>query len=196
MGCSKDKYFEPPKENKINDYLKKKEKIINKHLANATLPTSDEIQLISKIDIEIFEFLERNIKSYEEKMMKTRKKYILKEKLEYYKKKKEEYDGLNFQWDELLGYQEEVKKMEKEKEEVIQSQIKHNYRRKIYEEKEEQIEEEEEEENYESKDLYYNSPFFEQNPKMIGEDKENFHSLIHSEKNEEDLMKEKYPFMF
>ena len=32
MGCSGDSKYEPPKEFEINDYLKKKEKIINEHI--------------------------------------------------------------------------------------------------------------------------------------------------------------------
>ena len=200
MGCSNDKY-EPPKENKINKYLKTKQKIINNHLTNATQPTSDEIQSISKMDLDIFEFLTRNISELENKIERTFKRNPLKRlktKLEYYTKKKEEFEKLNWQWEELLGFHEEIKKMEKEKEEVIKEKIQNNKLRKdiFAESKESEEEEEEEEEEIESKDYYYNTPFYEENPKKVGEKKDKFDSLIQSEKNEEDIMKERYPFDF
>ena len=198
MGCTDDKY-EPPKENKINKYLKQKQKIINNHLTNATQPTSDEIQLVSKMDLDIFEFLTRNISSLEKKIERTFKRNPLRRlqtKLEYYTKKKEEFDNLNWQWDALLGHNEEIKKMEKEKEEVIKEKMKNNKMRKDVfapsKDSEEEVEEEEEE--MESKDYYYNAPFYEENPKMVGAKKDKFDSYIQSEKNEEEIMKERYPF--
>ena len=198
MGCTNDKY-EPPKENKINKYLKTKKKIIDNHITNATTPTANEIQLISKMDIDIFEFVTRNISLYQDKIKKTRNKDTLKrlqKKLDYYNKIKEEYDKLNGQWEELLGYREEVKKMEKEKEEIIKETInKNHFRKGAYAESEEE-EEEEEEEEIESKDFYCNGPFYEENPKKVGDKKDKFDSLIQSEKNEEDIMKERYPFDF
>ena len=196
MGCLSDKY-EPPKENKINSYLKKKQTIVDNHMQNSTLPTSEEIQLVSKMDIDIFEFLTRNINFYEDTIKKTEKGNALlrlKTKLEYYKKKKEEFENINKQWDALLGYHEEVKKMEKEKEEVIKEKIeKKQIRTDIFAKEEE--EEEEEEEESKSKDYYCNCPFFEENPKKVGENRDKFHSLIHSDNDEED-MKNKYPFDF
>ena len=198
MGCLNDKY-EPPKENKINSYLKTKQKIINNHIEKSSLPTSEEIQLISKMDIDIFEFLTRNINLYEDKISKTKKRNVLKRlntKLDYYNKKKEIFDKLNWQWEELLGYHEQVKKMENERDEVIKEKIEKNKIRKDVFDSGEEEEEEEEEEEIDSKDYYCNQPFFEENPKMVGENKDKFHSLIQSEKNEEDIMKEKYPFDF
>ena len=94
----------------------------------------------------------------------------------------------------MLGYHEEVKKMEKEKEEVIKEKIeKKQIRTDIFAKEEE--EEEEEEEESKSKDYYCNCPFFEENPKKVGENRDKFHSLIHSDNDEED-MKNKYPFDF
>ncbi len=198
MGSSSDKY-EPPKESKINDFLKKKEKIVNTHSTNNTLPTSEEIQIVSKMDIDIFEFLIGNINSLEEKKEKTKNKDVLKKietKLEFYMKKKEKFDELNRQWNELLGYHEEVKKLEKENEEVIKEKLKNKKHRKSIFEREEPEEEEEEEEEIDSKDFYYRSPFYEENPKMVGKNKDQFDSLLQVEKNEEEIMKEKYPFDF
>ena len=71
MGCTGDSKYEPPKEFEINDYLKKKEKIINEHIANSTQPNSSEIKLISKYDIDIYEFLARNIKQSENQLKKA-----------------------------------------------------------------------------------------------------------------------------
>jgi len=201
MGCTNDRY-EPPKENKINMYLKQKKKIINDHIENATSPTTSEIQLISKMDIDISEFLTRNINLYQKKIEKNKKPTTLKKlkiKLDYFLKKKEDFDNLNWQWEGLLGYHDNLKKMEEENKENIKENINNNnLRKKIFEEKNEKNEEEEEEEEEEeidSKDFYCNSPFYEQNPKILGnEDK--FHSFIESIKNEEDIMKEKYPFDF
>ena len=196
MGTSK---YEPPNERTINDFLAKKEKIINKHLSDSTLPSPDEIQLVTRMDIDIFEFLTKNITSLENQMERTTKKNViarLKAKLDFYIPKKEKYDELNLKWSELLGYEEEVKKLEKEKEEAIKEKILNNkYRKSIFTANEEE-EEEEEVEEMESKDYYYRSPFYEENPKMVGENKDKFDSLLQIDKNEEEIMKEKYPFDF
>ena len=48
MGCSSDNKYQPPKEFEINDYLKTKENIIDKHITNATQPNTTEIKQISK----------------------------------------------------------------------------------------------------------------------------------------------------
>ena len=118
-------------------------------------------------------------------------------KLDYYTQKKEEFEKLNLQWEELLGFHEEIKKMEKEKEQVIKEKIKNDkFRKDVFADSKESEEEEEEEEELESKDYYYNAPFYEENPKMVGAKKDKFDSLIQSEKNEEDIMKDKYPFDF
>ena len=203
MGCTNDRY-EPPKENKINIYLKQKKKIINEHIANATTPTTSEIQLISKMDIDISEFLTRNINLYQKKIEKYKKPATLKKlkiKLDYYLAKKKDFDNLNWQWEGLLGYHDDIKRLEEENKEKIKENInKNNLRNNIFEKIKEKNEEEEEEEDDEedeidSKDCYCNSPFYEENPNILGnEDK--FHSYIESIKNEEDIMKEKYPFDF
>lgn len=203
MGCTNDRY-EPPKENKINIYLKQKKKIINEHIANATSPTTSEIQLISKMDIDISEFLARNINLYRKKIEKTKKPLTLKKlkiKLDYFLAKKEVFDNLNWQWEGLLGYNDDLKKLEEENIEKLKENInKNNLRRNIFEKNKEKNEEEEDEEEedddeIDSKDFYCNCPFYEENPKIFGnEDK--FHSFIESIKNEEDIMKEKYPFDF
>ena len=199
MGCNNDKY-EPPKESKINEYIKTKKKIINNHIGKGGVPNSEEIQMVSKMDIDIFEFLDRNIKLYEKRVERSMKRNIKKKnekKLEYYKKKKEEYERMKWQWEELLGEHEEIKKMEKEKEEIKERNIKENkVRIGIFAKKEDEEEEEkeEEEEELESKDYYCNGPFYEdvKNKK----NKENkFDSFIKSEKNEEDYIKEKFPFV-
>ena len=174
MGCTNDIY-EPPKENKINIYLKQKKKIINEHIANATTPTTSEIQLISKMDIDISEFLTRNINIYQKKIEKYKNPETLKKlkiKLDYFLAKKEDFDNLNLQWEGLLGYHDDLKKLEEENKEKIKENIKIN-----------------------SKDFYCNSPFYEENPNIFGKE-DKFHSYIESIKNEEDIMNEKYPFDF
>ena len=203
MGCTNDRY-EPPKENKINIYLNQKKKIINAHISNATTPTDSEIQLISKMDIDISEFLTRNINLYQKKIDKYKNPVTLKKlkiKLDYFLSKKKNFDNLNWQWEGLLGYHDDLKNLEEEnKEKIKENIINNNLRNNIFEKKKEKHEEEEEEEEddedeIDSKDFYCNSPFYEQNPNIFGnEDK--FHSYIESIKNEEDIIKEKYPFDF
>jgi hypothetical protein len=132
MGCTNDRY-EPPKEKKINLYLSQKKKIINAHISNATTPTTSEIQLISKMDIDISEFLTRNINLYPKKIQKYNNPATLKKlkiKLDYFLSKKKNFDNLNWQWEGLLGYHDDLKNLEEENKEKIKDNINNNNLRK------------------------------------------------------------------
>ena len=167
MGCSGDSKYEPPKEFEINDYLKKKEKIINEHIANSTQPNSSEIKLISKYDIDIYEFL---AKKHSQK------------KFDYFSGLKDKFEILNYQWDELLGYREQEKKYIEENKEFVKENIEKNNLREgvVY------VEEEEEEDELDSKDYYCNAKFYEKNPKIVGENNDVFKSYVESVKDDDD----------
>ena len=186
MGCSSDSKYEPPKEFEIKEYLQKKQKIINNHITNNTQPTSSEIELISKYDIDIFEFLTRNINQTEKHLNKAkneRTKKRTQEKLNYFLELKNKYESLNWQWEELLGYYEQEKKYNQENKQFIKENIEKNNLRKgvVYTE-----EEEEEEEESDSNDYYCNAKFYEKNPKIVGENNDIFKSFVESVNNDEE----------
>ena len=190
MGCSSDNKYEPPKEFEINDYLKKKEKLIDKHITNATQPDSQEIKLISKYDIDIFEFVTRNINNTENQLKKAkneRTKKINQKKLDYYLALKDKFERLNWQWEELLGYHEQEKKFLEEKKQFIQENIeKNNLRKGVID----IVEEEEEEEESDSNDYYCNAKFYEKNPKIVGENNDIFKSYVESVKDDDEKSKD------
>ena len=186
MGCSSDTQYEPPKEFQINDYLKRKEKIITNHITNSSKPTSSEIKLVSKYDIDIFEFLTRNINQTENVLKKAKKESVKKKnekKLQYFLDLKETFERLNWQWDELLGYNEQEQKYIQENKKFIKENIENNNLRKgiVYIE-----EEEEEEEESDSNDYYCNAKFYEKNPKKVGENNDIFKSYVESVKDDDE----------
>ena len=186
MGCSSDTKYEPPKEFQINDYLKTKEKIINNHITNSSKPTNSEINLVSKYDIDIFEFLTRNINQTEKVLKKAKKDKVKKnneKKLKYFLDLKDKFERLNWQWEELLGYHEQEKKYIQENKQFIKENIENNNLRKgiVYIE-----EEEEEEEESDSNDYYCNAKFYEKNPKKVGENNDIFRSYIESVKDDDE----------
>ena len=186
MGCSSDTQYEPPKEFQINDYLKRKEKIITNHIKNSSKPTSSEIKLVSKYDIDIFEFLTRNINQTQNVLKKAKKESVKKKnekKLQYFLDLKETFERLNWQWDELLGYNEQEQKYIQENKKFIKENIENNNLRKgiVYIE-----EEEEEEEESDSNDYYCNAKFYEKNPKKVGENNDIFKSYVESVKDDDE----------
>ena len=186
MGCSSDTQYEPPKEFQINDYLKRKEKIITNHITNSSKPILSEIKLVSKYDIDIFEFLTRNINQTENVLKKVKKDSVKKKnekKLQYFLDLKEKFERLNWQWDELLGYNEQEQKYIQENKKFIKENIENNNLRKgiVYIE-----EEEEEEEESDSNDYYCNAKFYEKNPKKVGENNDIFKSYVESVKDDDE----------
>ena len=186
MGCSSDTQYEPPKEFQINDYLKRKEKIITNHITNSSKPTSSEIKLVSKYDIDIFEFLTRNINQTQNVLKKAKKESVKKKnekKLQYFLELKDKFERLNWQWDELLGYHEQEQKYIQENKKFIKENIENNNLRRgvIYIE-----EEEEEEEESDSNDYYCNAKFYEKNPKKVGENNDIFKSYVESVKDDDE----------
>ena len=175
MGCSSDTQYEPPKEFQINDYLKRKEKIITNHITNSSKPTSSEIKLVSKYDIDIFEFLTRNINQTQNVLKKAKKESV--------KKKNEKKLQYFLEWDELLGYNEQEQKYIQENKKFIKENIENNNLRKgiVYIE-----EEEEEEEESDSNDYYCNAKFYEKNPKKVGENNDIFKSYVESVKDDDE----------
>ena len=190
MGCSSDNKYEPPKEFEINDYLKTKENIIDKHITNATQPNTTEIKQISKYDIDIFEFLTRNINDTEKHLNQAKnekKKKNTQKKLDYYLALKDKFERLNWQWEELLGYHEQEKKYIEENKKFIKENIeKNNLRKGVVD----IVEEEEEEEESDSNDYYCNAKFYEKNPNIVGENNDIFKSFVESVKDEDDKSKE------
>ena len=186
MGCSSDTQYEPPKEFQINDYIKIKEKIITNHITNSSKPTSSEIKLVSKYDIDIFEFLTRNINQTQNVLKKAKKESVKKKnekKLQYFLELKDKFERLNWQWDELLGYHEQEQKYIQENKKFIKEKIENNNLRRgvIYIE-----EEEEEEEESDSNDYYCNAKFYEKNPKIVGENNDIFKSYVESVKDDDE----------
>ena len=190
MGCSSDTQYEPPKEFQINDYLKRKEKIITNHITNSSKPTSSEIKLVSKYDIDIFEFLVRNIDLTEKQLQKTKRertKKNLQKKLDYFLDLKNKFETLNWQWEELLGYQEEEKQYIEENKQFVKENIeRQDIREGIVYHKEDS----EEEEESDSNDYYCNNKFYEKNPKMVGENNDIFKSYVESVKDDDEKSKE------
>ena len=142
--------------------------------------------MVSKYDIDIFEFLTRNINQAENQIKNAKKEKIKKKaekKLDYFLEMKEKFENLNWQWDELLGYHEQEKKYIKENKEFIKENIKNNNLRKdvLYIE-----EEEEEEEESDSADYYCNAKFYEKNPKKVGENNDKFKSFVESVKDDDE----------
>ena len=193
MGCSSDSKYEPPKEFQINDFLLKKQKIIHNHITNSTQPTDNEIKLVSKYDIDIFEFLTRNINHTQKQLKKTKKersKKNLQKKLDYFLDLKTKFETLNWQWEELLGYQEQEKKYIEENKQFMKENIeKLDIRQGIV-----YHEEEEEEEESDSNDYYCNNKFFEKNPKMVGENNDIFKSYVESVKDDEKSKEIEIPY--
>ena len=190
MGCSGDSKYEPPKEFQINEFLQKKQKIINTHITNSTQPTTAEIKLVSKYDIDIFEFLVRNINQTEKQLKKAKKektKQNVKKKLDYFLDLKNKYETLNWQWEELLGYQEQERKYIEENKQFVKENIERQDLRDgiVYHEPEE-----EEEEESDSADYYCNNKFYEKNPKIVGENNDIFKSYVESVKDDDEKSKE------
>ena len=176
--------YEPPKEYQINEYLTKKQKIIDNHIANGTQPTSTEIKLVSKYDIDIFEFLTRNIDNCENQIKKTKTEKIKKRaesKLAHYKDLKDQFERLNWQWEELLGYHEQEKQFIAENKQFIKENIDKNKLREgvVF------VEEEEEEEESDSDDYYCNSKFYEKNPNKVGENNDKYKFYTESVKDDD-----------
>jgi len=190
MGCSGDSKYEPPKEFQINEFLQKKQKIINTHITNSTQPTTSEIKLVSKYDIDIFEFLVRNINQTEKQLKKAKKektKQNVQKKLDYFLDLKNKYETLNWQWEELLGYQEQERKYIEENKQFVKENIERQDLRDgiVYHEPEE-----EEEEESDSADYYCNNKFYEKNPKIVGENNDIFKSYVESVKDDDEKSKE------
>ena len=190
MGCSGDSKYEPPKEFQINEFLQKKQKIINTHITNSTQPTTSEIKLVSKYDIDIFEFLVRNINQTEKQLKKAKKektKQNVKKKLDYFLDLKNKFETLNWQWEELLGYQEQERKYIEENKQFVKENIERQDLRDgiVYHEPEE-----EEEEESDSADYYCNNKFYEKNPKIVGENNDIFKSYVESVKDDDEKSKE------
>ena len=190
MGCSGDSKYEPPKEFQINEFLQKKQKIINTHITNSTQPTTAEIKLVSKYDIDIFEFLVRNINQTEKQLKKAKKektKQNVQKKLDYFLDLKNKYETLNWQWEELLGYQEQERKYIEENKQFVKENIERQDLRDgiVYHEPEE-----EEEEESDSADYYCNNKFYEKNPKIVGENNDIFKSYVESVKDDDEKSKE------
>ena len=190
MGCSGDSKYEPPKEFQINEFLQKKQKIINTHITNSTQPTTAEIKLVSKYDIDIFEFLVRNINQTEKQLKKAKKektKQNVQKKLDYFLDLKNKYETLNWQWEELLGYQEQERKYIEENKQFVKENIERQDLRDgiVYHEPEE-----EEEEESDSADYYCNNKFYEKNPKIVGENNAIFKSYVESVKDDDEKSKE------
>ena len=190
MGCSGDSKYEPPKEFQINEFLQKKQKIINTHITNSTQPTTAEIKLVSKYDIDIFEFLVRNINQTEKQLKKAKKektKQNVKKKLDYFLDLKNKFETLNWQWEELLGYQEQERKYIEENKQFVKENIERQDLRDgiVYHEPEE-----EEEEESDSADYYCNNKFYEKNPKIVGENNDIFKSYVESIKDDDEKSKE------
>ena len=186
MGCSGDSKYEPPKEFQINEFLQKKQKIINTHITNSTQPTTAEIKLVSKYDIDIFEFLVRNINQTEKQLKKAKKektKQNVQKKLDYFLDLKNKFETLNWQWEELLGYQEQERKYIEENKQFVKENIERQDLRDgiVYHEPEE-----EEEEESDSADYYCNNKFYEKNPKIVGENNDIFKSYVESVKDDDD----------
>ena len=190
MGCSGDSKYEPPKEFQINEFLQKKQKIINTHITNSTQPTTAEIKLVSKYDIDIFEFLVRNINQTEKQLKKAKKektKQNVQKKLDYFLDLKNKFETLNWQWEELLGYQEQERKYIEENKQFVKENIERQDLRDgiVYHEPEE-----EEEEESDSADYYCNNKFYEKNPKIVGENNDIFKSYVESIKDDDEKSKE------
>ena len=190
MGCSGDSKYEPPKEFQINEFLQKKQKIINTHITNSTQLTTAEIKLVSKYDIDIFEFLVRNINQTEKQLKKAKKektKQNVQKKLDYFLDLKNKYETLNWQWEELLGYQEQERKYIEENKQFVKENIERQDLRDgiVYHEPEE-----EEEEESDSADYYCNNKFYEKNPKIVGENNDIFKSYVESVKDDDEKSKE------
>lgn len=190
MGCSGDSKYEPPKEFQINEFLQKKQKIINTHITNSTQPTTAEIKLVSKYDIDIFEFLVRNINQTEKQLKKAKKektKQNVQKKLDYFLDLKNKFETLNWQWEELLGYQEQERKYIEENKQFVKENIERQDLRDgiVYHEPEE-----EEEEESDSADYYCNNKFYEKNPKIVGENNDIFKSYVESVKDDDEKSKE------
>ena len=186
MGCSGDSKYEPPKEFQINEFLQKKQKIINTHITNSTQPTTAEIKLVSKYDIDIFEFLVRNINQTEKQLKKAKKektKQNVQKKLDYFLDLKNKFETLNWQWEELLGYQEQERKYIEENKQFVKENIERQDLRDgiVYHEPEE-----EEEEESDSADYYCNNKFYEKNPKIVGENNDIFKSYVESVKDDDE----------
>ena len=190
MGCSGDSKYEPPKEFQINEFLQKKQKIINTHITNSTQPTTSEIKLVSKYDIDIFEFLVRNINQTEKQLKKAKKektKQNVQKKLDYFLDLKNKFETLNWQWEELLGYQEQERKYIEDNKQFVKENIERQDLRDgiVYHEPEE-----EEEEESDSADYYCNNKFYEKNPKIVGENNDIFKSYVESVKDDDEKSKE------
>ena len=190
MGCSGDSKYEPPKEFQINEFLQKKQKIINTHITNSTQPTTAEIKLVSKYDIDIFEFLVRNINQTEKQLKKAKKektKQNVQKKLDYFLDLKNKFETLNWQWEELLGYQEQERKYIEENKQFVKENIERQDLRDgiVYHEPEE-----EEEEESDSADYDCNNKFYEKNPKIVGENNDIFKSYVESVKDDDEKSKE------
>lgn len=193
MGCSSDSKYEPPKEFQINDFLLKKQKIIHTHISNSTQPTDKEIKLVSKYDIDIFEFLTRNINQTENQLKKTKKeraKKNLEKKLNYFLDLRTKFETLNWQWDELLGYQEQEKKYIEENKQFVKENIEKQDLREGIVYHEEEVEEEESDSN----DYYCNNKFYEKNPKIVGENNDIFKSYVESVKDDDKSKEIEIPY--
>ena len=190
MGCSGDSKYEPPKEFQIKDFLHKKQKIIHTHITDSTQPTNNEIKLVSKYDIDIFEFLVRNIDNTEKQLQKTKRertKKNLQKKLDYFLDLKNKFETLNWQWEELLGNQEEEKQYIEENKQFVKENIeRQDIREGIVYHKEDS----EEEEESDSNDYYCNNKFYEKNPKIVGENNDIFKSYVESVKDDDEKSKE------
>jgi len=193
MGCSSDSKYEPPKEFQINDFLLKKQKIIYTHISNSTQPTNNEIKLVSKYDIDIFEFLTRNINQTKTQLKNTKKeraKKNLEKKLNYFLDLKTKFETLNWQWEELLGYQEQEKKYIEENKQFVKENIEKQDLREGIVYHEEEVEEEESDSN----DYYCNNKFYEKNPKIVGENNDIFKSYVESVKNDDKSKEIEIPY--
>jgi hypothetical protein len=138
------------------------------------------------MDIDIFEFLEKNINQCNYKIpivKKPRMKKQLQEKLNHYLELKNKFERLNWQWDELLGYHEQEEKFRTEAEQFIKDNIKNGKLRKGVVDI---IEEEEEEEESDSQDYYCNAKFYEKNPKKVGENNDPYKSFVESVKDDDE----------
>ena len=101
----------------IELYTKKK-KITEEHLINEQKPTEEDNLIMARLDIEISEYMEI---VFEHKKDKKHKKIFIDDSLPTYKysKLKKKIEKLNSEWEELNGKNEEYKKYQNEKSEMV-----------------------------------------------------------------------------
>ena len=98
------------------ELITKKQQITDKHVGEGIKPTKEDNMLMTRLNIEITEQMEKIFHS-KKKRKKTKKKIILDPLLPVYKysKLKKDFEILSWQWEELNGEHEEYNNVLKEK---------------------------------------------------------------------------------